>query len=134
MIRSNLEQAARKSSQGGLVREGLWVEPEHIAFDYDVSLGKTAEELAANKDVQFVVPARNKGRGANTAVMRSRPKFEHWGCSFVIDVDDDLIEKAHIEKWLEAGGRRVGYGDWRPGSPKGGNYGRFKVLSIEKLE
>ena len=123
-IRSMIETAARKMKQGPQVREGLMVE-RVVSFDYDRSMGTTAEELG--KSAQFtvgVVVQRNR-------ILRTRAKFDPWGCTFVLDVDDELCDQEQIETWLDIGGRRIGLGDWRP--EKSGVYGRFEVVKIEPL-
>ena len=122
-IRSMIEKSARKLKQGPQVREGLIVD-RVLAFDYDKEkLGTTVEELG--KQAQFstnVVVQRSR-------IIRTRAKFDHWSCTFVIDADDELVDKTQIESWLDIGGRRIGLGDWRPACS--GNFGRFELVSIE---
>lgn len=121
-VRSCLETAARKLKQGADVREGLLV--EKTTFDYNRKLlGETAEEVARN--AQFKVPVvvqRNR-------VLRTRPKFDTWSLTFILDCDDQLIDQLKLENWLDIAGRRIGLGDWRP--EKGGRYGRFIMESID---
>ena len=121
-IRSAIETGARKRKQGPQVREGLLV-IESI-FEYDVDrYGATLAELA--RTAQFVVPVvvqRNR-------VMRTRARFDPpWACEFVLDVDDELIDKDQLWEWVDIAGRRIGIGDWRP--EKSGVYGRFQPESI----
>ena len=125
MIRACIEQAARKLKQGPQVREGL-VLSRVEAFDYDrKALGGTLEELGRN--AQYTVPVvvqRNR-------ILRTRARFETWGCTFIADCDDELIDKTQLESWLDIAGRRIGLGDWRPA--KSGEHGRFEVASIASL-
>lgn len=123
-LRATLENGAKKVKQGADVREGLIVEAVN-EFEYDKSLGETAEELA--KTVQFscpVVVQRNR-------VIRTRAKFESWGVRFTVDTDDELVDQRKLHSWLDTAGRRVGLGDWRP--QKSGQYGRFSVRKITQL-
>jgi len=60
-------------------------------------------------------------------VMRTRPIFNEWSASFVVCLDLSVVDKETDQQALEAAGRLVGVGDWRPGAPKGGSYGRFTV-------
>ena len=122
-IRAVIETGARKLKQGPQVREGLVV--ESVDFHYDRNLGTTVEELG--KSVQFtvgVVVQRNR-------ILRTRAKFDQWGATFIVDCDDELVDREQLEQWLDIGGRRIGLGDWRP--EKSGQYGRFHVVSLKSL-
>lgn len=123
-LRACIEQAARKLKQGPQVREGLIVESVD-EFQYDRSMGSTAEELG--KTAQFtvgVVVQRNR-------ILRTRAKFDEWGVVFTLEVDDELVDREQLDAWLDIAGRRVGLGDWRP--TKSGNYGRFETATIEAV-
>ena len=122
-IRAVIETGARKVKQGPQVREGLVV--ESVEFHYDRALGTTVEELG--KAAQFtvgVVVQRNR-------ILRTRAKFDEWGATFVLDVDDELVDQEQLETWLDIAGRRIGLGDWRP--EKSGQFGRFKVTGVRVL-
>ena len=124
-IRSMIERAARKPKQGPQVREGLIVD-DVLAFDYDRErYGVTLEELS--KTTQFTVPVvvqRNR-------ILRARARFDDWCCTFSLDTDPEQVDGDQLDNWLDIGGRRIGLGDWRP--EKSGDYGRFEVVSIEKV-
>ena len=123
-FRSNIEAAARTLRQGPQVREGLVVEAVEV-FDYDRSLGTTAEELARN--VQFTVGVRV----GQSRLLRTRARFDEWAATIRVDVDPELVDREQLLVWLDIGGRRLGLGDWRP--QKSGQYGRFEVETIETL-
>ena len=121
MVRSCIETAARKLKQGPQVREGLVVSKIN-QFVWDKKLGETREELG--KNVQFSVPVvvqRNR-------ILRTRARFSDWGLVFELDCDDELVDKQHLERWLDIAGRRIGMGDWRP--EKSGEHGRFRTIEI----
>ena len=125
-LRTVIETGSRKLKQGPQVREGLVV--ISTSFDYDRErYGVDLDML--QKSVQFttsVVVQRNR-------ILRTRAKFDcPWSCTFEVDVDDELVSKSQLEQWLDIGGRRIGLGDWRP--EKSGEFGRFKLASIEALE
>ena len=123
-VRAVIETGARKVKQGPQVREGLIVE-KVTDFDYDKSLGINAEELC--KTVQFtvgVVVQRNR-------ILRTRAKFDDWGVTFIVEVDDELVDQEQLANWLDIAGRRIGIGDWRP--EKSGFHGRFETESITAL-
>ena len=123
-VRAVIENAARKLKQGPQVREGLIVE-KVTAFEYDRTLGETAEQLS--ETVQFttgVVVQRSR-------ILRTRAKFDAWSVTFNVEVDDELVDADQLATWLDIGGRRVGLGDWRP--EKSGHYGRFETVAIKAL-
>lgn len=125
-IRSVIERGARKLKQGPQVREGLVI--TSTSFDYDRErYGVDLDVL--QKSVQFttsVVVQRSR-------LLRTRARFDlPWSCTFEVDADDELVSKSQLEQWLDIGGRRIGLGDWRP--EKSGEYGRFKLVSIEAIE
>lgn len=123
-IRAMIETSARQLKQGPKVRQGLIV--DSVWFEYDESLGKTAEELG--KTIQFQVPVvvqRNR-------ILRTRAKFDQWAIEATLTVQDELVDAFNLEEWLTIGGSRIGLGDWRP--EKSGSYGRFKTVSVEPLD
>ena len=123
-LRAVVERGARKLKQGPQVREGFVVEAVE-KFLYDRNLGATADDLC--RTVQFtvgVVVQRQR-------ILRTRAKFDDWGVIFVVEVDDELVDKQQLATWLDIGGRRLGLGDWRP--EKSGHYGRFETKEIKKI-
>jgi len=60
-------------------------------------------------------------------VMRTRPIFNEWSAEFTVCIDNTVADVDLVKQSLEAAGRLVGVGDWRPGAPHGGSYGRFTV-------
>ena len=122
--RAVIENGARKLKQGPQVREGLIVEKTE-KFQYDKKLGKTVEEVG--EKAQFTVGVVVQ----RARILRTRAKFDEWACTFVVEVDDELVDKPQLEQWLDIGGRRIGLGDWRP--QKSGHYGRFEVKEIKAI-
>ena len=123
-IRACIETSARKLKEGPLVREGMLVEGTTFHYDQE-RYGETLEELS--KTTQFsavVVVQRNR-------INRTRAQFEDWACTFVLDCDDELIDRGKVEAWLRIAGKRIGLGDWRP--EKSGLRGRFVVAEFEEL-
>lgn len=59
-------------------------------------------------------------------IMRSRPRYDEWSCSFHIEFDAELIENPLIlVQILHDAGQRMGVGDYRPS--RKGFFGRFKI-------
>lgn len=60
-------------------------------------------------------------------VMRTRPRFRNWSVAVEVQFDTEMINEKTMREVFQTAGRVVGLGDWRPGSPKGGTFGRFDV-------
>ena len=127
-IRSCIETSARKLKQGPQVREGLVVLKNSFTYDKE-RYGVSLDELVKTTQFQsVVVNPSNKAR-----IIRTRAKFETpWECDFVLDVDDELVDRTMLERWLDIGGRRIGLGDWRP--EKSGDHGRFETVSLKAIQ
>lgn len=121
-IRSCIEQGARKRKQGGDVREGMVVLDTSLEFDR----AHYGDDMKAwQKSMQFVATVVV----GQSRVVRTRAMLDAWSCTFTMEIDEELVDKAKLEEWLDIAGRRVGLGDWRPA--KSGVHGRFKVVSLE---
>ena len=71
-------------------------------------------------DSRPVVIAATKGR-----IVRHRPRFDEWSCSFSIEYDTELLNEADLRAVVNDAGSRVGLLDFRP--EKKGPFGRFMV-------
>ena len=124
-VRAMIEGAARKTKQGGNVREGLVVESCRFIYDEE-RYGTTPEDLGRN--AQFTVPVKVQ----QARVLRTRARFDlPWSLNVTLDCDDELIDAGMLERWLDLGGRRIGLGDWRPACS--GQHGRFKA-TVEPID
>ena len=122
-LRSCIETAARKLKQGPEVREGLIVSEVQDFFYDRERYGDTLEELAVSTQYRVGVVVQRQ------RILRTRAKFDlPWGCRFVVDCDDELVERQQLGAWLDIAGRRIGVGDWRP--EKSGDFGRFETVRI----
>lgn len=64
-------------------------------------------------------------RGSNKRVWRNYPRIEEWSGTLVAYILDDLIDEKTFTETIEAMGKFIGVGRFRP--EKGGLYGRFKI-------
>ncbi len=120
VIRS-LRDGAAMLMKGKDVLRGVIAE-EKIAIEYTGP--RDVEGLyAAGKfvDVRRVV---NNGGGAT---MRARPRFDSWVLSVTLDYDEHMISRPDLLAAFERAGKFAGIGEYRPSSPKGGQYGRYTV-------
>lgn len=76
----------------------------------------------------YSVIGRIKGKfGGAIPVWIHRARYETWKAKLRIRFNQDLISVKHIVALYNMAGMHVGVGDWRAGSPAGGNFGFFKV-------
>ena len=61
-------------------------------------------------------------------IMRSRPEFKEWECTFTIEVINEDLDKTILKEILESAGKFKGVGDFRP------EYGRFVVTKFEEVK
>jgi hypothetical protein len=72
------------------------------------------------------IPA-TKGR-----IMRHRPRFDTWGATFTLRINETLISPDLIHQLLTEGGQQIGIGDYRP--EKGGPFGTFNVVEYSEVD
>ena len=127
-IQAMLVEGSRKAKQG---REfvSVSVEEDRVPLQYK----GPRERDALWSDDKFVITVGVKVGTAR--VMRTRPLFRNWTLEFTVTIEDGAtVNPADVERALVAAGRVIGVGDWRPGSPRGGRYGRFAVETFEELK
>jgi hypothetical protein len=71
------------------------------------------------KDKAFV--HRTSVKVGQSRVIRTRPVFHTWAVSVSGSLEIDLVDPGAFEQIVEASGKLVGLGDWRP------RFGRFKA-------
>lgn len=59
--------------------------------------------------------------------VRVRPRFEAWAVTgaFAVNAGSDLLSDDVLREMFDLAGQRVGLGDWRPGCPTPGPFGKF---------
>jgi hypothetical protein len=70
-------------------------------------------------------PVRIPATGGRILV--HRPSFEKWGLQFNAELDTEILGKAIFRQLVDAAGKRVGLGDFRPDCK--GPFGKFVVTS-----
>jgi hypothetical protein len=113
-IEAALSQAARKQKKGQQVKAGLYVEGLYpLVYDGP----RDPHELFQLEDFRLTVGVRVQ----RNTVMRTRPIFRDWACTFTVNFEDGLLNPAEITNFLVYAGRNVGLCDWRP------KFGRFEI-------
>src|SRR5690348_16252722 len=64
-------------------------------------------------------------KGGGGATMRARPKFDEWSLNVTVEYDERVISRADLLSAINDAGRFAGLGEYRPSSPKGGQFGRY---------
>lgn len=60
-------------------------------------------------------------------VMRTRPIFRNWSCTFRLNMSESKMDVRQLEDIAKASGD-IGFGDWRP------RYGQFVVESVKQVK
>jgi hypothetical protein len=60
------------------------------------------------------------------AVLRHRARVDKWKTTFHLEVDDEIFSVDLIREIVDAAGKRIGLGDFRPS--KKGVFGKFRVV------
>jgi len=66
------------------------------------------------------------------AVMRHRPRLDEWETTFHVEVDTELFNPELARDIVDAAGKRIGLGDFRPA--RRGPFGRFVVTKWSEVE
>lgn len=116
VIEACLVEGAKKSRRGKDAKSGIVVVGD-FALEYDGP--KTIEKLWEHGGFR----KRAAVRVGQAKVMRTRPIFPEWSCTFTVQWDPAVIKDAEsILEIAEAAGQ-AGIGDWRP------KFGRFEVVT-----
>lgn len=107
-IEASLFEAAKMQKLGKQAKRALLVLEDEIKLDY---VGPTGIEKLYNNKAFVDVRAVKVGQGK---VMRCRPKFDKWACTFTLQFNPEQIQKNEVLKMLKDAGDLVGLGDYRP--------------------
>jgi hypothetical protein len=111
-IEATLIAAARKQRKGQQAKAGVFVDGLYpIIYDGP----RDPHALWALEEYRLSVGVRVQ----RSTVIRTRPIFRQWACTFVVSFDDTLLNPADVTNFLRYAGANVGIGDWRP------KFGRF---------
>lgn len=115
-IEASIYDGAKKSKLGKSFKSAVFVNDDAL-IDIGRKYGK-ASELWGDDDYRDTQGVRvNQAR-----IMRTRPIFHNWACSFVVMFDDEQVNLADVQRAINDAGSKSGIGDFRP------RYGRFEVV------
>ena len=114
LMQACIQEGAKKFKLGKQFKSAVFVAGD-IKLEY--SGPRTVDEVW--KDGRFRHQCMVKIGTSKT--LRTRPIFEDWSGQVSVTFDETVVEEDQVRQSLEAAGRFVGVGDWRP------RYGRFSV-------
>ena len=123
VLDSCIREGARKAKLGKQASAGCIVESDG-AFNYE----GPKDLMRLSRDPNHV--ARHAVKVSTAKVMRTRPTFSDWSVTFSAAIDPTVLEVSQVLDSLVNAGRLVGIGDWRPGAPRGGSFGRFEAEAV----
>lgn len=101
---------------------------EGVGFAIDCHLSKS-EKFLTHEPYMFIKNVNVSGR----SVMKCRARIPGgWKAKISGTVDEGMMELADVEDLWNIAGTQIGFGDWRPSSPKSpGRNGIFRVINFE---
>lgn len=127
-IPNAMGSAGSNHKMKGTRKTARFVVPSAIRMSSDVVTILNGAGPAKDFEVDarpVTIPA-TKGR-----VMRYRPRFNVWGATFEMIVNDALMTVELAHQLLEEAGQQIGIGDFRP--EKRGPFGTFRVTKFAEL-
>lgn len=116
LIEASIQDGAKKSKLGKAFKSAVFILDDAIL---DIGTKKKAEDLWGDdhyRDVRGV-------RVGQARIMRTRPIFHSWKCSFSVWFDEDQVNEHEVTRAIDDAGSKAGLGDFRP------KFGRFKVVN-----
>lgn len=118
MIEAMIKAGAKLSKAGKLAEACVVCSEERYPLKY-----KGPRDVAALlKDQRF--HDRRSIRVQQNRVVRTRPRFNDWGCEFTLSLTPGRLNPEQVKTALDDAGLYVGLGDYRP------KFGRFRVESF----
>ena len=123
-----ITKGAGKERKGPDVKSGVFI-PENGVLDFgDPKIKNDGKETAATLWASGNYADRRRVVIQRQGIMKVRPRFDNWTCSFNLDIDEEICNPDDVQRWLEIGGKRSGLGDYRP------IFGRFEVEEFAEMK
>ncbi len=110
--------------------------PKVSAISFPVNVGKgfpilteghlSFEALKADKENRYIRMVTIQ----KAKTVSCRPKFDKWKIDFEFEFDPTMFDPNELKTMIYTMTTRIGFGVWRPNSPKPGTFGKFKVNEI----
>lgn len=112
-----IRDGAKLSKRGRDISRAVIFEQDSVPILYDGP--KTIDALFASGKFQYRCAVGNQ----KARVIRTRPMFNAWELKFKILYDETVFNHDTLVSIIEATGKYVGLGDFRP------RFGRFEIIS-----
>lgn len=116
VLESAIVAGSKKSKNGPKFKASFFVDEVHELKTNEKGTPEEIYKRGTAVDYRPVTVSRSK-------VMRARPIFRDWECTFTVAYDTDQINREEVIKAIEDAGQQCGIGDWRP------KHGRFEVVN-----
>lgn len=126
-IATMVRDGGKLKKRGASVQRGVECLDIHCPLNYQGP--RLPDQLWDVREFRDIRTIKNGSTGGRTP--RCRPRFNEWSVSFQLFYDPAVINLDDLRQCIVDAGTAVGLGDYRPGSPKGGRYGRFKLVKWE---
>lgn len=116
VLEAAIVAGSKKSKNGPKFKASFFVEEVHGLKTNEKGTPEEIYERGTAVDYRAVTISRAK-------IMRARPIFRDWECTFTVAFDTDQINQEEVIKAIEDAGQQCGVGDWHP------KHGRFEVVT-----
>ena len=111
-----MRDAATATKRGRDVKKGMQMLQDYAVVEYDGPRDLPGLRADGRFRIRTSVGVNGK------RVMRVRPIFPEWALEFTLSYDPQVFNADAVKEILEAAGRYIGIGTWRP------RFGRFDIV------
>jgi hypothetical protein len=112
---------SKKFKKGPAFKMGAMTLEDRVKLIYKGP--ETPDELFENGGFDDIRAMSAQGRSGGGKIMRCRPVFPEWSCTFTLLFDPSLISETDLRRAVEIGGEQIGVLESRP------RYGKFEITS-----
>jgi hypothetical protein len=118
MLLASLADGGKAARVGSKLKEAVLCDATEYVIEY-----KGPKDIEKLYETPGFVDYRNVVVG-QARVMRTRPRFAEWSCTFTLLIDTQILDVATVEKALVNAGQTKGIGDFTP------RFGRYEVTRV----
>lgn len=126
-IATMVRDGGKLKKRGAMIQRGVECPDLRCPLVYNGP--RTMDALWDVEEFRDIRTIKNGSTGGRTP--RCRPRFNEWVLTFSLFYEPETINLDDLRQCVVDAGTAVGLGDYRPGSPKGGRFGRFKLIKWE---
>lgn len=119
---ATIVNGAKRQRKGADVERGVMTLEDKVPLSYE---GPRSPERLFDGGFADIRGVSSQGSKGGSRVMRCRPIFTTWGCTFTLGFDPLVINPDDLRRCVEDAGRLIGLCDHRP------RFGKFQVDAWE---